>query len=72
MYSSKYCAQTFSDKVMLLGHITSYHKRCNVCENIFPSQRDIEMHMKADQKKSIQTFTCQRTKFKESQNKKFM
>ena len=53
MYSSKYCAQAFSDKVMLLGHITSYHKRCNVCENIFPSQRDIEMHMKADHKKDL-------------------
>ena len=53
VYSCKYFAQTFSNKGELVGHITSYHKKCNVCENIFPSPRDINMHMKAVHKRDI-------------------
>ena len=73
VYSCKYCAQTFSNKVELVGHITSYHKKCYICENIFPSQRDIEMHMKAVHKRDISKHSLAREpSLRNHKNKKFI
>ena len=53
VYSCKYFACKFSDKVQLVGHITRYQKKCNVCDNIFPSQRYIETDMRAVHKRDV-------------------
>ena len=73
MYCCKYCAETFSDIVQLAGHITSYHKKCYVCENIFPSQRDIETHMKTVHKREISKHSLSREpSVRNHKNKNFL
>ena len=73
VYSCTYCAQTFADKIELLGNITSCHKKCNVCENIFPSQRDIEMHLKSVHKRDLSKHSLAREpSLRNHKNKKFI
>ena len=73
VYSCTYCAQKFADKVELLEHIRSCHKKCNVCENIFPSQRDIEMHLKSVHKRDLSKHSLAREpSLRNHKNKKFI
>ena len=46
-----YCTQTYLDKGHLVSHITIQHKKCTLCDNIFPSEQDLETHMKAVHKR---------------------
>ena len=47
VYNCDYCVLTFLDKVQLEGHITTQHRKFNVCEIINPSEKDLEIHMKS-------------------------
>ena len=50
-YNREYCIQTYLDKGHLVSHITIQHKKCTLCDNIFPSEQDLETHMKAVHKR---------------------
>ena len=36
----------FRPKKNLLGQITNQHKKCDVCQNIFPPEKVLEAHKK--------------------------
>ena len=42
----QYCTKSFLEKINHLGHITNDHKKCDVCKNIFPSEKVLEAHNK--------------------------
>ena len=46
-YRCQYCTKTYSDKLQLVSHITTEHKKCTVCDNIFQSEKDYETQTKA-------------------------
>ena len=50
-YCCQYCSKTFSDKGSLIQHITNQHKKCGVCNNIFPSEKVFDAHAKSVHKK---------------------
>ena len=73
VYSCKYCTQTYLDKVKLVAHITTHHNKCNLCENIFPSEKYLETHMKAVHKRGISKHSLAREpSFKNHKNKKYI
>ena len=50
-YSCDNCTKTYLVKTELIEHITNEHKKCGVCNNIFPSEKVLEAHAKAVHKK---------------------
>ena len=71
-YCCQYCSKTFSDKGSLVEHITNQHKKCCVCNNIFPSEKVLEAHAKAVHKKVQFKHTIEREpSFKNHKNKKY-
>ena len=41
------------DKVQFEGHITAQHRKCNICEIINPSEKDLEIHMKSSNQRGV-------------------
>ena len=43
-----------------MGHTTNQHKKCNVCQNIFPSEKVLEAHKRSVHKKVQLKHTIER------------
>ena len=70
-YTCEYCSRSFLAKINLLGHITNQHKKCDVCQNIFQSEKVLEAHKRSVHKKVQLKHTIEREpSFKNHKNKK--
>ena len=71
-YFCEYCTKSFLAKVNLLGHITNEHKKCDVCKNIFPSDKVLESHKRSVHKKVQFKHTIEREpSLRNHKNKKY-
>ena len=53
-YSCEYCSRYFLAKINLLGHVINQHKKCHVCQNIFPSKKKVLKAHKRSVHKKVQ------------------
>ena len=71
-YCCQYCSKIFPAKIQMVEHITNQHKKCCVCNNIFPSDKVLEAHAKAVHRKVQFKHTIEREpSFKNHKNKKY-
>ena len=69
VYNCEYCIP----KVQLEGHITTQHGKCNVCEIIYPSEKDLETHMISAHQRGVSKHSLAREpSFKRHKNKKYI
>jgi hypothetical protein len=71
VYSCEYCSRSLFSKLNLLGHIINQHKKCDICQNIFQSEKVFEAHKRSGHNKVQLKHTIKREpSFKNHKNKK--